>query len=221
MKNMKKIALWVISLLALLLIAGCGQQQAKESKTQEPVKLEGEWQAIDFRDTIERTFLFYYNEADSRLKVAEAFQDINPTLKIKGKNVTYSYTADMNKYFDFYYKTNKDQYSSKEEAVKVLNGLFQKKMDTFQHQKGSIDEKTNVVTASLTDAVLDEKAKTIVFPEVPNIFGVLPLFISSKDVPLTYHYELNGDILTIYAEKTFEETGAHLVYPMKFKKVQN
>ena len=56
MKNMKKIALWVISLLALLLIAGCGQQQAKESKTQEPVKLEGEWQAIDFRDTIERTF---------------------------------------------------------------------------------------------------------------------------------------------------------------------
>ena len=221
MKNMKKIALWVISLLALLLIAGCGQQQAKESKTQEPVKLEGEWQAIDFRDTIERTFLFYYNEADSRLKVAEAFQDINPTLKIKGKNVTYSYTADMNKYFDFYYKTNKDQYSSKEEAVKVLIGLFQKKMDTFKHQKGSIDEKSNVVTASLTDAVLDEKAKTIVFPEVPNIFGVLPLFISSKDVPLTYHYELNGDIHTIYAEKTFEETGAHLVYPMKFKKVQN
>lgn len=221
MKNMKKITLWVISLLALLLIAGCGQQQAKESKTQEPVKLEGEWQAIDFRDTIERTFLFYYNEADSRLKVAEAFQDINPTLKIKGKNVTYSYTADMNKYFDFYYETNKDQYSSKEEAVKVLNGLFQKKMATFQHQKGSIDEKTNVVTASLTDAVLDEKEKTIVFPEVPNIFGVLPLFISSKDVPLTYHYELNGDILTIYAEKAFEETGAHLVYPMKFKKVQN
>lgn len=221
MKNMKKITLWLISLLALLLIAGCGKQQATESKTQEPVKLEGEWQAIDFRDTIERTFLFYYNDADSRLKVAEAFQDIKPTLKIKGKNVTYSYTADMNKYFDFYYETNKDQYSSKEEAVKDLNALFQKKMETFKHQKGRIDEKTNVVTASLTDAVLDEKAKTIVFPEVPNIFGVLPLFISSKDVPLTYHYELNGDILTIYAEKTFEETGAHLVYPMKFKKVQN
>lgn len=64
------------SLLALLLITGCGQQQDTKSKTQEPVKLEGEWQAIDFRDTIERTFLFYYNEADSRLKVAEAFQDI-------------------------------------------------------------------------------------------------------------------------------------------------
>lgn len=221
MKNMKKITLWLISLLALLLIAGCGQQQTKESKTPEPVTLEGEWKAVDFRDTIERTFLFYYNEADSRLKVTEAFQDINPTLKIKGKNVTYSYTADMNKYFDFYYEMNKDQYSSKEEAVKDLNALFQKKMETFKHQKGRIDEKTNVVTASLTDAVLDEKAKTIVFPEVPNIFGVLPLFISSKDVPLTYHYELNGDILTIYAEKTFEETGAHLVYPMKFKKVQN
>ena len=42
MKNMKKITLWLISLLALLLIAGCGQQQTKESKTPEPVTLEGE-----------------------------------------------------------------------------------------------------------------------------------------------------------------------------------
>ena len=48
---------------------------------------------------------------------------------------------------------------------------------------------------------LNENAKTIVFPEVPNIFGVLPLYINSTDVPITYHYELNGDILTIYAEK--------------------
>ncbi len=47
---------------------------------------------------------------------------------------------------------------------------------------------------------LNENAKTIVFPEVPNIFGVLPLYINSTDVPITYHYELNGDILTMYAE---------------------
>jgi hypothetical protein len=78
-----------------------------------------------------------------------------------------------------------------------------------------------VLTATLKDGVLNENAKTIVFPEIPNILGVLPLYINSREVPITYHYELNGDVLTIYAEKTYEETGAHLVYPIKFKKVSD
>ena len=50
---------------------------------------------------MERTFLIYYDDANSRLKVTEAFQDIVPTLKITGTDVTYSYSADMNKYIDF------------------------------------------------------------------------------------------------------------------------
>lgn len=91
----------------------------------------------------------------------------------------------------------------------------------FKHQTGTFDNDTKVLTATLNDGVLNENAKTIVFPEVPNIFGVLPLYINSTDVPITYHYELNGDILTMYAEKTYDETGAHLVYPMKFKKVSD
>lgn len=233
MNNMKKSSLWMFSLLVLLFVSGCGQQQQQQTTADTttvaetttvaptPVSLEGEWKAVDFRDTVERTFLIYYNDANSRLKVTEAFQDIVPTLTIKGTDVTYSYSADMNKYIDFYAEQNKDEYPTKEEATAILLGAREKRFKTFKHQTGTLDKDTKVFTATLKDGVLNENAKTIVFPEVPNIFGVLPLYITSTEVPITYHYELKGDILTIYAEKTYDETGAHLVYPMKFKKVQN
>ena len=68
-------------------------------------------------------------------------------------------------------------------------GVREKKFGSFKHQTGTFDNNTKVLTATLNDGVLNEKAKTIVFPEVPNIFGVLPLYINSTDVPITYHYE--------------------------------
>ena len=234
MNNMKKSSLWMFSLLVLLFVSGCGQKQQQQQTTTEPttvaetttvaptpVSLEGDWKAVDFRDTVERTFLIYFDDANSRLKVTEAFQEIVPTLTIKGTNVTYSYSVDMNKYIDFYAERYKKDYPTKEEATAVLLGTIEEKFKSSKHQTGTVDNNTKVLTATLKDGVLNESAKTIVFPEVPNILGVLPLYINSTEVPITYHYELNGDILTIYAEKTYEETGAHIVYPIKFKKVSD
>ena len=88
MKMMKKISLWTISLLNLLFVAGCAEQKPQQTTAETtteapaPVALEGEWQAVDFRDTLERTFLYYYKDAYSRLKVTEAFEDISPTFTI-------------------------------------------------------------------------------------------------------------------------------------------
>ena len=83
-----------------------------------------------------------------------------------------------------------------------------------------INDETYIFKGKQEGGVLDTNANTIVFPDVPNLFGILPLYISSTEVPITYHYEVNGDILTMYAEKVFKENGIRLVYPMKFKKVQ-
>ena len=85
MNNMKKSSLWMFSLLALLFVSGCGQQKQQQQQQQTtaettavaetttvaptPVSLEGDWKAVDFRDTVERTFLIYYGDANSRLKV--------------------------------------------------------------------------------------------------------------------------------------------------------
>ena len=65
MKTMKKFSLWTMSLLTLLFVAGCSEQQQQQTTAETtteapaPVALEGEWQAIDFRDTLERTFFIY------------------------------------------------------------------------------------------------------------------------------------------------------------------
>ena len=57
-----------MSLLTLLFVAGCAEQQQQQTTAETtteapaPVALEGEWQAIDFRDTLERTFLYTYKD---------------------------------------------------------------------------------------------------------------------------------------------------------------
>ena len=226
MKTMKKISLWTMSLLTLLFVAGCAelqQQQTTAETTTEapaPVALEGEWQAIDFRDTLERTFLYTYKDAYTRLRVTEAFEDVSPTLTIEGTKVTLTYTADMNKYFEFFAETHKDVAKDKAEAAKVVAAVAQKNFKKSQDLSGTYNDETYIFKGKQEGGVLDTNAKTIVFPDVPNLFGILPLYISSTEVPITYHYEINGDILTMTAEKVYKENGIHLVYQMKFKKVQ-
>ena len=227
MKTIKKISLWTMSLLTLLFVAGCAEQQQQQTTAETtteapaPVDLEGEWQAIDFRDTLERTFLYTYKDAYTRLKVTEAFEDVSPTLTIEGTKVTLTYTADMNKYFEFYAEANKDKIKDKAEAAKVVAAVAQKNFKKSQDLSGTYNDETYIFKGKQEGGVLDTNAKTIVFPDVPNLFGILPLYISSTEVPITYHYEVNGDILTMTAEKVYKENGIHLVYQMKFKKVQN
>lgn len=226
MKTMKKISLWTMSLLTLLFVAGCAEQQQQQTTAETtteapaPVALEGEWQAIDFRDTLERTFLYTYKDAYTRLKVTEAFEDVSPTLTIEGTKVTYNYTVDMNKYFEFFAETHKDVAKDKAEAAKVVAAVAQKNFKKSQDLSGTYNDETYIFKGKQEGGVLDANAKTIVFPDVPNLFGILPLYISSTEVPITYHYEINGDILTMTAEKVYKENGIHLVYQMKFKKVQ-
>ena len=226
MKTMKKISLWMMSLLTLLFVAGCAEQKPEQTTAETttespvPVALEGEWQAIDFRDTLERTFLYTYKDAYTRLKVTEAFEDVSPTLTIEGTKVTLTYTADMNKYFEFFAETHKDVAKDKAEAAKVVAAVAQKNFKKSQDLSGTYNDETYIFKGKQEGGVLDTNAKTIVFPDVPNLFGILPLYISSTEVPITYHYEVNGDILTMTAEKVYKENGIHLVYQMKFKKVQ-
>ena len=226
MKTMKKISLWMMSLLTLLFVAGCAEQKPEQTTAEPtteapaPVALEGEWQAIDFRDTLERTFLYTYKDAYTRLRVTEAFEDVSPTLTIEGTKVTYNYTVDMNKYFEFFAETHKDVAKDKAEAAKVVAAVAQKNFKKSQDLSGTYNDETYIFKGKQEGGVLDTNAKTIVFPDVPNLFGILPLYISSTEVPITYHYEVNGDILTMTAEKVYKENGIHLVYQMKFKKVQ-
>lgn len=226
MKTMKKISLWTMSLLTLLFVAGCAEQKPEQTTAETtteapaPVALEGEWQAVDFRDTLERVFLYAYKDSYTRLKLTEIFEDVSPTLTIEGTNVTYSYTADMNKYFEYYAETHKDKIKDKAEAAKVVAEVAKRAFKKTEASSGTYNDETYIFKGKQEKIVLDTNAKTITFPDVPNIFGVISLYAFPKEVPLTFRYEVNGDILTMYAEKDIKENGIRIVYPMKFKKVQ-
>ena len=167
MKTMKKISLWMMSLLTLLFVAGCAEQKPEQTTAETttespvPVALEGEWQAIDFRDTLERTFLYTYKDAYTRLKVTEAFEDVSPTLTIEGTKVTYTYTVDMNKYFEFYAEAHKDIAKDKAQAAKLIAALAQKNIKKSQDLSGTYNDETYIFKGKQEGGVLDANAKTI------------------------------------------------------------
>ena len=217
---MKKFTLWMVSLFSLLFIAGCGneQQQVQQTQSQTPtteapkpasVDVEGTWQAVDFRD------------AASRLKATEALKDVVPVLKIQGNKVTFEYTANMSKFLDAYGDViGKKQFSYKENAINYIVGLAKTTYGNLKYHTVDWDEQTSTVKSVLKDGVIDTKNKTITFPEVPNIFAVIPLYLTDQEKPMKYQYEIVGDTMTIKAERTLKEQNLHVVYQMKFKKVQ-
>lgn len=219
----------MVSLFSLVFIAGCGNEQQAQSQTpttEAPkpalVDVEGTWQAVEFRDTLEKVFLLKYDDAASRLKATEALKDVVPVLKIQGNKVTFEYTANMSKFLDAYGDViGKKQFSYKENAINYIVGLAKTTYGNLKYHTVDWDEKTSTVKSVLKDGVIDTKTKTITFPEVPNIFAVIPLYLTDQEKPMKYQYEIVGDTLTIKAERTLKEQNLHVVYQMKFKKVQN
>ena len=230
---MKKFTLWMVSLFSLLFIAGCGneQQPVQQAQSQTPtteapkpasVDVEGTWQAVEFRDTLEKVFLLKYDDPASRLKATEALKDVVPVLKVQGNKVTFEYTVNMSKFLDAYGDViGKKQFSYKENAINYIVGLAKTTYGNLKYHTVDWDEKTSTVKSVLKDGVIDTKNKTITFPEVPNIFAVIPLYLTDQEKPMKYQYEIVGDTLTIKAERTLKEQNLHVVYQMKFKKVQN
>ena len=223
----------MVFLFSLVFIAGCGneQQPVQQTQSQTPtteapkpasVEIEGTWQAVEFRDTLEKVFLLKYDDAASRLKATEALKDVVPVLKVQGNKVTFEYTANMSKFIDAYGDViGKKQFSYKENAINYIVGLAKTTYGNLKYHTVDWDEKTSTVKSVLKDGVIDTKTKTITFPEVPNIFAVIPLYLTDQEKPMKYQYEIVGDTLTIKAERTLKEQNLHVVYQMKFKKVQN
>ena len=164
---MKKFTLWMVSLFSLLFIAGCGneQQQVQQTQSQTPtteapkpasVDVEGTWQAVDFRDTLEKVFLLQYDDAASRLKATEALKDVVPVLKIQGNKVTFEYTANMSKFLDAYGDViGKKQFSYKENAINYIVGLAKTTYRSLKYHTVDWDEQTSTIKSVLKDFVID------------------------------------------------------------------
>ena len=222
---------------SLLMLAGCGNQTAATTTTTTAPSnpLEGKWEQIDFRSSLERGmgYLDYLSseEIPRRLIYSDAFKDVTPTLTITGDSAVYDLTATtsvaVGNFYD-YAKANKlsGVQGTKEQYIKNQYDGLKKHLEVYNGMKGPTsfefnDEKYEI-HQTLKDITINESAGTFEFKNAP-MFIDLVTFSNEKFIkPVSYKYSIEDGILTLTLEqpKTLEG-GEKIVgyFTMRFKKV--
>lgn len=222
---------------SLLMLAGCGNQTATTTTTTTAPSnpLEGKWEQIDFRSSLERGmgYLDYLSseEIPRRLIYSDAFKDVTPTLTITGDSAVYDLTATtsvaVGNFYD-YAKANKlsGVQGTKEQYIKNQYDGLKKHLEVYNGMKGPTsfefnDEKYEI-HQTLKDITINESAGTFEFKNAP-MFIDLVTFSNEKFIkPVSYKYSIEDGILTLTLEqpKTLEG-GEKIVgyFTMRFKKV--
>ena len=222
---------------SLLMLAGCGNQTATTTTTTTAPSnpLEGKWEQIDFRSTLERA-LGYNDFSNSeeiprRLIYSDAFKDVKPTLTITGNSAVYDLTATTNVAVGNFYDYGKAQKltsvkGTKEQYIKNQYDALKKQLEIYNKMKVPLsfefnDEKYEI-HQTLKEITINESAGTFEFKNAP-MFIDLVTFSGEKFVrPVTYKYTLEDGILTLSLEKKQDLGNGEsviLYYTMRFKKV--
>lgn len=220
---------------SLLMLAGCGNQTATTTTTTTAPSnpLEGKWEQIDFRSTLERGlgYMDYTDEIPRRLIYSDAFKDVTPTLTITGDSAVYDLTATTNvaigNFYD-YAKANKltGVKGTKEQYIKNQYDGLKKQLETINKNELPLsfefnDEKYEI-HQTLKEITINESAGTFEFKNAP-MFINLVTFSGEKFIrPVTYKYTLEDGILTLSLEKNQDLGNGEsviLYYTMRFKKV--
>ena len=225
---------------SLLMLAGCGNQTATTTTTTATTTassnpLEGKWEQINFRSTLERGigYLDYLSseEIPRRLIYSDAFKDVTPTLTITGDSAVYDLTATTNvavgNFYD-YAKAHKlpGVEVPKEQYIKKQYDGLKKQLEIYNKMKVPLsfefnDEKYEI-HQTLKEITINESAGTFEFKNAP-MFIDLVTFSSKKFVyPVTYKYTLEDGILTLSLEQKQDLDNGDAVtlyYTMRFKKV--
>ena len=222
---------------SLLMLAGCGNQTATTTTTTTAPSnpLEGKWEQIDFRSTLERGlgYLDYLSseEIPRRLIYSDAFKDVTPTLTITGDSAVYDLTATTNVAVGNFYDYAKAQkltsvQGTKEQYIKNQYDSLKKQLEIYNKNKLPLsfefnDEKYEI-HQTLKEITINESAGTFEFKNAP-MFIDLVTFSGEKFVkPVTYKYTLEDGILTLSLEQKQDLDNGDVVtlyFTMRFKKV--
>ena len=206
----------------------------KGSTTQkEPVPIEGKWQAINFRSTLERGLGYqYFGDEDSAFKLIypEAWKDLAPTLNITGTSVEFEYTVSLADGLGMFYDYLKQKDASKVDVSRddYIRSQYLRIMISLDDSAKELpnttyefDRDKGTIHSVLKNGKLDSANQTITFPESPNIirFGLM----STKPIntETTYKYSIDGDILTLTIEQRDEKNNLNTINMTKFKKVSD
>ena len=230
-RQTKKLFLGLLSLVAVFVIAGCGQNQASDSNAnnaqksqqeqKDPNNLAGEWESVYELDSLQKAFFPRGMKSFTYAKFLEAFKDFKMKLSVDGTNAKLSYQYDSKKFAKAFYAISRDKKTMKEDEFvsRYINGQvdFAK---NFKKYKASMDTSTGTYSYEATGTV-DDKAKTVTFDEGLMILDSFPLTTADKDHrfdSVTYNYEVKDGILTIYADmKTKDNLPVH--FELNFKRV--
>ncbi|MEZ7758767.1 hypothetical protein O3796_07585 [Granulicatella adiacens] len=230
-RQTKKLFLGLLSLVAVFVIAGCGQNQPSDSNAnnaqksqqeqKDPNNLAGEWESVYELDSLQKAFIPRGMKSFTYAKFLEAFKDFKMKLSVDGTNAKLSYQYDSKKFAKAFYAISRDKKTMKEDEFvsRYINGQvdFAK---NFKKYKASMDTSTGTYSYEATGTV-DEKAKTVTFDEGLMILDSFPLTTADKDHrfdSVTYNYEVKDGILTIYADmKTKDNLPVH--FELNFKRV--
>lgn len=206
----------------------------KGSTTQkDPVPIEGKWQAIDFRPTLERSLAykdFDYDDSAFKHLYPEAWKDLKPTLNITGTSVEFDYTVSLADGFGMFYDYLKQKDASKVTETKdqYIKNQFTKLSVTLQDVATDLpnttyefDRDNFKIHSVLKNGKLDSADQTIVFPEAINIVQLATMSIGPVAKETTYKYSIDGDILTLTIEQRDGQNNLNTIMSAKFKKVSN
>ena len=220
---------------SLLMLAGCGNQTATTTTTTTAPSnpLEGKWEQIDFRSTLERGlgYMDYTDEIPRRLIYSDAFKDVTPTLTITGDSAVYDLTATTNVAVGNFYDYAKAQkltsvQGTKEQYIKNQYDDLKKNLETYNKHNLPLsfefnDEKYEI-HQTLKEITINESAGTFEFKNAP-MFIDLVTFSSKKFVyPVTYKYTLEDGILTLTLEQEQKFDNGETItayFTLRFKKV--
>ena len=209
---------------SLLMLAGCGNQTATTTTTTTAPSnpLEGKWEQIDFRSTLERSLGYeeFSNRLPRRLIYSDAFKDVTPTLTITGDSAVYDLTATTNVAVGNFYDYEKAQKSTsvqgtKEQYIKNQYDALKKNLEIYNKNKLPLsfeynDEKYEI-HQTLKEITINESAGTFEFKNAP-MFIDLVTFSSKKFVyPVTYKSYMKNNTSATLLERVH---GGVFCYPI-------
>ena len=222
---------------SLLMLAGCGNQTATTTTTTAASSnpLEGKWEQIDFRSTLERGlgYLDFQDkeEIPRRLIYSDAFKDVTPTLTITGNSAVYEYTTSiesaMGNFYDYAKSANLTSVKgTKEEYIKNQYNVLKQDLEKWNKQKGylnyAFNDEKNEIQETLTGITVNESTSTMEFKFAPNFLSLATFSVEKFVLPVSYKYSIEDGILTLTLEqqKTLSNNQKITAYfTMRFKKV--
>ena len=223
---------------SLLMLAGCGNQTATTSTTttaNSSNSLEGKWEQIDFRRTLERGlgYLDFQDkeEIPRRLIYSDAFKDVKPTLTITGDSAVYDFTATTNVAVGNFYdyakaKNDTSVKGTKEEYIKSQYDKLKKQLELYNKMKSHVsfefnDEK-NEIHQTLTGITINESAGTMEFKFAPFFIDLATFSVMKFVKPVTYKYTIEDGILSLSLEQEQKLSNGDTItayFTMRFKKI--